>query len=95
MLEKMSEMVSDIKNAQSTLRYHNYDLLILSDSYNCRSRSPNTGDKASSAHMNVSNRFKNKENKYGGTEEENLQEFLDEYFLAAEDHNLTAHHFKR
>ena len=39
-------------------------------------------------HINV--RFKNKESKYSGSDEEHLQDFIDAYITTAEDYQLTA-----
>lgn len=43
----------------------------------------------SRAHHYVSVRFKSKEDKYGGSEEENLSEHVDEYLSVTRDYNLT------
>lgn len=57
-------------------------------------RRPNYTDvimkSTSRSHMDVANRFKNKESKYGGADDENLQEYLDQYFLIADDCGLSA-----
>ena len=39
-------------------------------------------------HHDVAMRFRNKENKYGGTDKEDLEEFIDEYSAMAFDYNL-------
>lgn len=41
------------------------------------------------SHIDVANRLKNNENKYGGRDDENLQEFLDQYFLISDDCQLS------
>ena len=41
------------------------------------------------AHHDMAQRFKDKDNKYGGSEEENLSEFLDSYSAISNDYNLT------
>lgn len=43
----------------------------------------------SRVHHDISQRFKDKDNKYGGSEEENLSEYLDSYCAVASDYNLS------
>ena len=44
---------------------------------------------SSKPHLDVANRFKHPENKYGGADEENLQEFISQYFLISDDCGLS------
>ena len=55
---------------------------------NFTQNNPRSSDSNVHHHINV--RFKNKESKYSGSDEEHLQDFIDSYVTTAEDYGLSA-----
>ena len=103
MMNSMKDMIWEMKNNKETQRGTPRsntaspsvpELMLTQQNEESLSRrrpsyTPEIMKNTSRNHIDVANRFKNKENKYGGSDSENLQEYLDQYFLIADDCGLS------